>query len=133
MTAEQIEALVRAAEGRGLAALEFAAESFKLSVVFEREQEPGNAPSVQAPRAVPLLPPQTAIVSPGVGLFRLRHPVGGAVPKRGDRLAAGATVAFVQAGPLLQPVTAPREGTLGVSHVDDGVGVGYGTPLFELI
>lgn len=131
MTFERIEALLRAAEGRGLAALEFAEDGAALRVVF-RQNFPGAAQAPEAARGPRREAAPPGIVAPCVGFLRLRHPASAAMPVPGEAISAGSIVAFVQAGPLLHPVAATRAGVLGPALVADGAPVGYGMPLFAL-
>ena len=138
MTFERIEALVRAAEGRGMAELEFSTRDATLAVRFETPH--GSAGDRHVPDAAPAaLSSETksagdpaTIISPGVGVFRLAHPFGAQLPSSGGSVATGAVVAFVQAGPLLLPVIAARDGVLGQALVSEGTKVDYGMPLFDL-
>lgn len=141
MTFERIEALLRAAAGRGFAALEFSEGNAALRVVFgQASTGVGQGPEVPTARTEPsagATPARRdaephAIIAPCVGFLRLRHPSGSALPTPGDAVSAGSLVGFVQAGPLLHPVAAPRAGVLGPALAADGAGVGYGAPLFSL-
>ena len=68
-----------------------------------------------------------------VGVFLHSHPLATAPPVRaGERVEAGQTVGLLKIGPLLLPVTAPLAGMVDGVQADDGLAVGYGTPLVDL-
>lgn len=140
MTFEKIEALVRAAEGRGLAKLELDADGARLVVTFDSAEDGGIAEDAGEPESAAQTASRSsskphhtpsAVVSPGVGFFRTTHPAGASLPLIGDVVATGTVLAFIQAGPVLLPVIAARNGLLGKALVAEGTGVGYGLPLFE--
>ncbi len=130
---EKVEALLRAAESRGFRLLEYAEGSLQLRVAFETnvngEAEAGESAKAPAPAANSA--DAASIASPGVGFLRSSHPAGTKFPCEGDAVGPGTVVALIQAGPLLQPVTASRAGHLGKQLVAEGSGVGFGTALFE--
>lgn len=133
MTFERIEALLRAARGSGLALLEYGEGDAALRVVFApTPTDARQAPATVAPERTGAQAEPPGINSPAVGFLRLRHPVGPALPAPGDAVAEGSVVAFVQAGPLLHPVAAPRAGVLGPPLAAEGAPLGCGTPLFQL-
>lgn len=136
MTLEKIEALLRMAANRGLAALDYAEGGTRLSVSFAAPGGPAAAEDAGIPLNGAAKPrpaaPSACIPAPGVGFFRACHPAGGTLPAEGEQVAAGTVVAFLQAGPVLQPVVAGSAGTLGARLVVEGAGVGFGTPLFAL-
>ncbi len=72
-----------------------------------------------------------------VGVFLLSHPLATAplapLARIGERVDAGQTVGLLKIGPLLLPVTAPQAGIVGGIHAADGLAVGYGTPLVDLL
>ncbi|MEY9120575.1 hypothetical protein [Bradyrhizobium yuanmingense] len=71
--------------------------------------------------------------APSPGIFLDRHPLHEcAVASVAADVWAGDPLGFLQIGPLLLAVPAPRVGTLTDVLVPHGTIVGYGTPLFVL-
>ena len=96
------------------------------------EPEPTDATAL--PTGTNAFTPEMAtsvLRSPGIGYLQLRHPfVEEAWPGEGVRVTKGQVVAFLQAGDVLAPVEADRDGTLGQPLTEGGQLVGYGTPIF---
>ncbi|MGE0718331.1 MAG: acetyl-CoA carboxylase biotin carboxyl carrier protein [Alphaproteobacteria bacterium] len=70
------------------------------------------------------------IKSPMVGTAYLSPQPGAATfVKAGDRVGAGQTLMIVEAMKVMNPITAPRPGTVRAVLVDDGAPVEYGQPL----
>jgi len=75
-----------------------------------------------------------AVKTPAAGIFTSAHPVShrkSAVASR-TPVRAGQIVGYLQVGPVLRPVTAPRDGVLGRQLIDDDVLVGAQQSVFEL-
>lgn len=88
---------------------------------------PGDETWLTAHEAVP-------VPAPSVGVFRRAHPLRDeplAVP--GQRVVRGQTIALLQVGALLLPVTAPQDGVVAGHAAADGAVVGYGAALVDLI
>ena len=90
-----------------------------------RVVEGEESPSVDAP--------SMTVRAPSPGIFLDRHPL----HERATALVAadvraGDPLRFLQIGPLLLAVPAPRAGTLTDVLIAHGTIVGYGTPLFIL-
>ncbi|BBK31046.1 acetyl-CoA carboxylase biotin carboxyl carrier protein [Stella humosa] len=83
-----------------------------------------------APAAVAAADDPGAIKSPMVGTVYL-SPQPNAPPfvAAGDRVAAGQTLMIVEAMKVMNPITAPRAGTVRAVLVDDGQPVEFGQPL----
>ena len=123
MTFEEIEAVVRRLDGRGIASADIRIGSARLTLRFAAEAKPEPAP---------VEPPPALAVAPSPGRFRSIHPLETA-PRfaEGDRIAKGETIAYVEANGLLLAVVAAGDLTLGRALVQDGDAVGWGTPLYE--
>lgn len=123
MTFEEIEAVVRRLDDRGIASADIRVGPARLRLRFAAEERPDPAPTE---------PPSALAVAPSPGRFRRLHPLETA-PRfaDGDRVRQGETIAYVEANGLLLPVVAAADLTLGRALVEDGEAVGWGTPLYE--
>jgi acetyl-CoA carboxylase biotin carboxyl carrier protein len=73
-----------------------------------------------------------AMPSPGFGIFLRAHPLYETpLVRAGDSVAAGKVLGVLKIGPLLVPVSAPREGVISDIVALDGTLVGFGDPLFR--
>lgn len=109
----------------GLSVIEVEDGDMALRLVFD------VAAAVDAPVGVTIqepAPTPLTVLSPCVGRFVRHHPLGGGAGE-GTRVRAGEVVAFVAAGGLLHPATAPADGLIGAALVAEGAGVGYGVAL----
>ncbi|GEO83586.1 MULTISPECIES: hypothetical protein [Alphaproteobacteria] len=90
------------------------------------------AEATRSPRR-PTPPPQACetLVAPHIGIFQAAHPRDGEDAALPRLVRCGEIVGYLKAGPLLRPAPSPSDGVLSRRLVDDGVLVGYGTPLFE--
>lgn len=122
MTPEFIAGMVRRLQPHRLATFDYAIGNTALRLVFTDAGERGGTRRTAS----------IAVNSPGVGRLRLCHPLGGDLPEPGTKVRRGTAIAFLQAGPLLYPVTAPADGLLGAALRNDGDPAGYGDPLFVL-
>jgi acetyl-CoA carboxylase biotin carboxyl carrier protein len=81
-------------------------------------------------------PPQSTAASPirapHMGYLRLSHRIGGVEKEviAGEPVIRGQLLAFLDAGGILLPVEADRDGLIGQVLAEEGALVGYGTPLF---
>lgn len=74
-----------------------------------------------------------AVVTSAMGLFVSAHPRRPQTAlKPGERVAAGAIVGFLQAGPTLVPVTVPTAGRVVEILAAPGALLGYGAPVLTL-
>ncbi len=89
----------------------------------------GTAPAQETPDD----DDRVAVTAPLVGTF-YRAPEPGAHPfvEIGATVDEEQTVGIVEAMKLMNPVTAPRRGTVAAIHVHDGEMVEFGQPLLEL-
>lgn len=130
MTLEEIERLAALCAQAGIGEIELAKPGFALRL----RVEPVPA---EPPRSAPRTPETEAAVkgvrAPGVGVFHRDHPTTGhPIAETGQAVQKGDTVGVLQVGPYLRAVVAPADGVLGAALVEDGVLVGYGTPLYGL-
>ena len=78
-------------------------------------------------------PIEGTIPSPMVGTAYLSpEPDAGPFVKPGDRVAEGDTLLIVEAMKVMNPITAPRAGTVGQVLVDNAQPVEFGQPLLVL-
>ena len=132
MTFEEIERLVRRLEGSDITALTVTDDTSSLTLRLAPglAERAAGTPTVDAS---PPTPPATPTLrAKAIGLLRLRHPEAANAPVFPRAVMEGDIVAFLQAGPLLLPVVAEADGSIGEPLVADGGLVGYGTPLFPL-
>ena len=78
-------------------------------------------------------PPQNAVVSPMVGTAYLA-PEPGAAPfvSVGTKVAKGDTMLIIEAMKVMNPLPAPRAGTVSQILVSDGMPVEFGQPLLVI-
>ena len=91
------------------------------------------APVAAAPAAAPAVPPAQhpgAVTSPMVGTAYMA-PEPGAEPfaKPGDQVKAGQTILIIEAMKVMNPIKAPRSGTVSQVLVSDGQPVEFGEVL----
>jgi len=87
-----------------------------------------SAPAV--PAAAPDQPQEGAVTSPMVGTAYLAAEPGAApYVKVGDRVAKGQTLLIIEAMKVMNPIAAPRGGTVTEIQVQDGRPVEYGEVL----
>ncbi|MCM5555570.1 hypothetical protein [Pleomorphomonas sp. NRK KF1] len=123
MTFEEIEAIVRRLDNRGIASADIHVGAARLRLRFAVEERPDPAPTEPSPALA---------AAPSPGRFRPLHPLEMASRfADGDRVRQGETIAYVEANGLLLPVVAAADLTLGRALVEDGEAVGWGTPLYE--
>ncbi|HEY2483071.1 MAG TPA: acetyl-CoA carboxylase biotin carboxyl carrier protein [Caulobacteraceae bacterium] len=96
---------------------------------------PAPAPTLAAPPATPLAEPEAirageTVTSPMVGTVYLQaQPGSPPFVKLGDAVAAGQTLLLVEAMKTMNPITAPRAGTVLEVLVADAQPVEFGEPL----
>ena len=90
-----------------------------------------SAPTAAAPASES--PPQNAVVSPMVGTAYLA-PEPGAAPfvAVGARVAKGDTLLIIEAMKVMNPLPAPRAGTVSQVFVSDGMPVEFGQALLVI-
>jgi len=95
-----------------------------------------TAPVAAAPAAVPAATadasgtPEGAVTSPMVGTCYLSpEPGAPAFVKPGDRVKEGQTLVIIEAMKVMNPIRAPRSGTVARILVENGSPVEYGEPL----
>jgi biotin carboxyl carrier protein len=123
MTFEDIEAIVRQLDGRGIAAAEIRVGTARLKLRFADKETPETIPAEPAPFLA---------AAPSPGRFRPVHPLENTSRfAEGDRVRKGETIAYVEANGLLLPVVAAADLTLGQALAVNGDIVGWGAPLYE--
>jgi acetyl-CoA carboxylase biotin carboxyl carrier protein len=91
---------------------------------------PAAAPAAAAPAADTGPDMSQAIKSPMVGTaYLLPEPGAAAFVKTGDAVRAGDTLLIVEAMKVMNPITAPRDGTVGAILIENGQPVEYDQPL----
>jgi biotin carboxyl carrier protein len=76
-----------------------------------------------------------AVKAPLAGVFRDRHPGGvdaSPLAREGSTLEAGEIAGFVEVGPILLPVIAPKAAIVAGVQARAGELVGYGDPVFMM-
>jgi acetyl-CoA carboxylase biotin carboxyl carrier protein len=93
--------------------------------------QPAAAPAAAA--GSPESPPQNAVVSPMVGTAYLA-PEPGVAPfvSIGSKVAKGDTLLIIEAMKVMNPLPAPRAGTVSQVLVSDGMPVEFGQPLLVI-
>jgi acetyl-CoA carboxylase biotin carboxyl carrier protein len=138
---ELIRGLAKVLDETGLTEIEYAGETFSIRV--NRQPAP-QAATVALPAAVPpapvaaasaveAKPAKNAVTSPMVGTVYLA-PEPGAAPfvRVGDRVAEGATLLIVEAMKVMNPIRAPRSGTISAIYVEDAQPVEFGEALVAI-
>ncbi|MFA5041285.1 MAG: acetyl-CoA carboxylase biotin carboxyl carrier protein [Bdellovibrionales bacterium] len=134
-----IRKLAKLLEETGLSEIEYAQGSTRIRCVGQQ----GNAVHVvpQAPAAAPVAaeppakkePTGTPITSPMVGtVYMASSP--GAAPfiKVGSKVKEGDTLLIIEAMKVMNPIKAPRAGTVGLILVEDAKPVEYGDTLLVI-
>ncbi|MFE2871145.1 acetyl-CoA carboxylase biotin carboxyl carrier protein [Embleya sp. NPDC059259] len=86
-----------------------------------------------APAPQPAVPSGHLVRAPLVGtLYHAPEPGAAPFVEVGDRVRAGQQVAIIEAMKLMNPIEADRDGRVTAVLVDNGQGVEYDQPLFEL-
>ncbi len=94
------------------------------------------APAIAAPAAATDAggAPEGAVVSPMVGTCYLSpEPGAPAFVKAGDRVKEGQTLVIIEAMKVMNPIRAPRSGTVARILVENGSPVEYGEPLIVVL
>lgn len=129
----EIERLSRIAQAAGLAEITLTDGGDTLRLRFAGHGRQPEAASRSSGLVLARPDEQAGARSPGVGLFRHRHPVTGRPAcEAGQEVVEGQVVGYVEAGPLLRPATAPRAGVIGAPACDEGALVGYATLLYPI-
>ncbi len=91
------------------------------------------APAAAAPAEPAAEPHADAVKSPMVGTAYLSPEPGAAAFKAiGDKVAAGDTIIIVEAMKVMNPIVAPKGGTLKAMFVEDGSPIEFDQPLFVI-
>ncbi len=77
-------------------------------------------------------PPLEVVTAAHAGIFRATHPLSVTTQPLPRNVEEGEILGYLQAGPVLRPVTAPSRGMLVRLLAAEGEAVGYGTPLFQV-
>ena len=139
------EALVRKLavllEETGLTELEFEAGQQRIRVTRVGAVVNSTPVALSAQAAIPAAaaaaapesPPQNAVVSPMVGTAYLA-PEPGAAPfvSVGTKVAKGDTLLIIEAMKVMNPLPAPRAGTISQVLVSDGMPVEFGQALLVI-
>jgi acetyl-CoA carboxylase biotin carboxyl carrier protein len=132
-------------EETGLTELEFEAGQQRIRVTRGAAVAAGHAPAsltgpapaaaAQAAPATPAAetPPQNAVLSPMVGTAYLAAEPGAApFVAAGAKVAKGDTLLIIEAMKVMNPLPAPRAGTVTQILVSDGMPVEFGQPLLVI-
>lgn len=117
--------LARRLAAAGIAELEVRAGPDRWRLVVEAAPPPAVAMAAR--------PPEAFALAAGIGRLRLAHPRGGRPAAEGDAVRRGQVVAWLQAGPLLQPVLAGDDGRLGPPLLAEDALVGHGDRVFAVL
>ena len=92
-----------------------------------------SIPAASPAPATPDQPPEGAVTSPMVGTAYLAAEPGAApYVKVGDRVIKGQTLLIIEAMKVMNPIAAPRGGTVTEIQVQDGRPVEYGEVLMVI-
>lgn len=129
-TASQTEALLALLARHGIGDFFYRDETLEIRVSGGAIEAPPSTPSIEA--GAPTAPSDAhlprALRSPGVGRFQALSR--DAVPRL---VRKGEILGTLAAGLTLMPVVAPGDGELVAIRHADGTGVGYDTPLFDIL
>ncbi|MHB0951154.1 MAG: hypothetical protein ACYC10_04425 [Allorhizobium sp.] len=75
---------------------------------------------------------ETTIAAPHTGIFRSKHPSEQAQKSLPRPVRRGEIIGFLEAGSLLRPVLAAKDGILARQLAEEGALTGYGAALFGL-
>jgi len=93
----------------------------------------GQAPSAPQPAESSEPVPDGAVTAPMVGtIYRGPDPTSAPFVNEGDRVQEGQTLVIVEAMKVMNPLPAPRGGTVSRILVADGQPVEYGEPLLVI-
>lgn len=127
-TASQTAALLALLDRFDVAEFDYRDATRHIRVTGGRPAE-AAVPAISEPRSPPtqIAPTVHAITSPGVGRFRAanRDDLPRAVSK-------GEVLGTLSTGLVLMPVVSPKDAVLLAIRHEDGMGVGYGTLLFDI-
>jgi acetyl-CoA carboxylase biotin carboxyl carrier protein len=136
-----IEQLAELLERTGLAEIELAEGDSRVRVVRQTQAAASPPPATPAlaatsPGTTPTAEPEAAegtVFSPMVGTVYL-SPEPGAAPfvAVGSRVAEGQTLLIVEAMKVMNPIRAPRAGTVSAILVPNAAPVEFGEPLLVL-
>lgn len=125
---KDLPALLALLQAHGVAIFEW--EGPRQALLQVRFAEPATAREVGVPDSVG--PGLAVLPSSGFGEFRSRHPLVSEIgPYEAGSVVKGQIVAFLQAGEVLFPIEADRDGIVARVLVQDGALVGYGAPVLE--
>ena len=135
---DQIRELAKLLEETGLAEVEVTEGDRSIRVVRNGvaatavPMAPAPAPAAAAPAANDEFHPG-AVTSPMVGTIYLApSPDAAPFAKAGSQVAEGDTLFIIEAMKVMNPIPAPRAGTVKSVLVDDGQPVEFGEPLLIL-
>jgi acetyl-CoA carboxylase biotin carboxyl carrier protein len=138
---ELIRALAKLLEETGLGEIEFAEGDRRVRVARPVAAAATTFVSTSAPAAASLpaaaaaadAAPVNAVVSPMVGTVYLAgEPGAPSFVKVGDRVREGQTLLIIEAMKVMNPIRAPRAGTVTRVLVSNGSPVEYGEPLLVI-
>jgi acetyl-CoA carboxylase biotin carboxyl carrier protein len=136
---ELIRALAKLLEETGLGEIEYAEGERRIRVARLAGPTATTVVATAAPAAPvaavpgPNEPPANAIVSPMVGTVYLAgEPGAPTFVKEGDRVREGQTLLIIEAMKVMNPIRAPRAGTVSRVLVVNGAPVEYGEPLLVI-
>ncbi len=136
---ELIRALAKLLEETGLGEIEYAEGERRIRVARLAGPTATTVVATAAPAAPvavapgPGEPPVNAVVSPMVGTVYLAgEPGAPSLVKEGDRVREGQTLLIIEAMKVMNPIRAPRAGTVSRILVANGAPVEYGEPLLVI-
>ncbi len=126
-------------EETGLGEIEYATDHLRIRVAKPTVQVAAQpaaavaAAAAPAPQAAPTEPEGEVVPSPMVGTVYLAAEPGAApFVQPGTTVRAGQTVMIVEAMKTMNPIAAPRAGTVKAVLIENGQPVEYGQPLLTL-
>jgi len=132
MRPEDLSEIAAAIAVAGIARLELTGPDVRLVLGRGASAEP-LAVEVEAEMMAPDAE-TIAVAAPGVGTFLRAHPLHDRpLAAAGDAVGAGQPIAVLQVGALLLPVVAPAAAVVVDAAVENGMLVGYGDRLFDLL
>lgn len=133
MDAAELKLIAEWLEAAGLHSIEISGPGHGVRIVMAKDDD-APAPPIEdgAQASSPEVSEPGAILAPGPGVFLAAHP-SRSTPfvHPADIVKRGGIAGLLKIGRICVPVTAPRDGVVGLLLAEPGALVGFGTPLMQ--